>query len=199
PNLNFRGYCGTLASGIVRKGDAVVALPSGKTSRIKSIVTQDEELQVAWPPMAVTLTLEDEIDVSRGDQLVHPDNLPLSSDTVTATIVWMSDAPMLPGKQYNFKHTTQSLSGHISTIHHRIDVNTLERSPAPALELNGIGLCEVQFSQPLHFDPYRRNRTTGSFIIIDRLTNVTIGAGLIEGDSTSAPRRKESHAQVTQE
>jgi bifunctional enzyme CysN/CysC len=180
PNLNFRGYCGTVASGIVRKGDEIQVLPSGKTSRIKSIVTHEEELEQAWPPMAITLTLEDEIDISRGDMLVHPANPPVSSDQVTATIVWMSEQRMLPGKQYNFKHTTKSLSGNITLIHHKVDVNTLEKSPAPALELNEIALCDISFDQPLHFDAYQRNRTTGSFIIIDRLSNVTIGAGMIE-------------------
>jgi bifunctional enzyme CysN/CysC len=199
PNLNFRGYCGTIASGIVHKGDTVLALPSGKTSRIKSIVTHDEELELAWPPMAVTLTLEDEIDVSRGDQLVHPDNLPTSSENVTATIVWMSESRMLPGKQYNFKHSTKSLSGNISVIHHRIDVNTLEHSPAPALELNEIALCEISFDQALHFDAYRINRTTGSFIIIDRLTNVTIGAGMIQDGTAVNRRAEEKRSHVTPE
>jgi bifunctional enzyme CysN/CysC len=199
PNLNFRGYCGTIASGIVHKGDTVLALPSGKTSRIKSIVTHDEELELAWPPMAVTLTLEDEIDVSRGDQLVHPDNLPTSSENVTATIVWMSESRMLPGKQYNFKHSTKSLSGNISVIHHRIDVNTLEHSPAPALELNEIALCEISFDQALHFDAYRINRTTGSFIIIDRLTNVTIGAGMIQDGTAVTRRAEEKRTHVTPE
>jgi bifunctional enzyme CysN/CysC len=191
PNLNFRGYCGTIASGIVHKGDLVQVLPSGKTSRVKSIVTYDEELERAWPPMAVTLTLEDEIDVSRGDMLVHPDNQPASRDSVTATIVWMSEARMLPGTQYNFKHTTKAISGNITLIHHKVDVNTLELSAAPALELNEIGLCDISFDQPLQFDSYQRNRTTGSFIIIDRLSNVTIGAGMIEDDSL----RKRASAQ----
>jgi len=199
PNLNFRGYCGTIASGIVHKGDTIMALPSGKTSRIKSIVTHDEELELAWPPMAVTLTLEDEIDVSRGDQLVHPDNLPTSSVNVTASIVWMSESRMLPGKQYNFKHSTKSLSGNISVIHHRIDVNTLEHSPAPVLELNEIALCEINFDQPLHFDAYRINRTTGSFIIIDRLTNVTIGAGMIQDGIAVTRRAEEKRSHVTPE
>jgi bifunctional enzyme CysN/CysC len=197
PNLNFRGYCGTIASGIVHKGDVVMALPSGKTSRIKSIVTQDEELESAYPPMAVTLTLEDEIDVSRGDQLVHPGNLPVSRDSVTATVVWMSEARMLPGKQYNFKHTTRSLTGHVNVINFKIDVNTLEHSAAPALELNEIGQCEINFDQSLHFDPYKTNRTTGSFIIIDRLTNVTIGAGMIDGDSDRARGSEAKHGHVT--
>jgi bifunctional enzyme CysN/CysC len=197
PNLNFRGYCGTIASGIVHKGDLLQVLPSGKTSRVKSIVTYDEELERAWPPMAVTLTLEDEIDISRGDMLVHPENLPASLDNVTATIVWMSEARMLPGKQYNFKHATSSVSGNITLIHHKVDVNTLEKSPAPALELNEIGLCDLSFDQPLYFDAYKRNRSTGAFIIIDRLSNVTIGAGMIEDDSARRKSTEPHHDHVT--
>jgi bifunctional enzyme CysN/CysC len=197
PNLDFRGYCGTIASGVVHKGDLVQALPSGQTSRVKSIVTYDEELECAWPPMAVTLTLEDEIDISRGDMLVHPGNLPASRENVTATIVWMSEAPLLPGKQYNFKHTTRSLSGIITLIHHKVDVNTLEHSSAPSLELNEIAVCDISFDQPVQFDSYQLNRSTGSFIIIDRLSNVTIGAGMIEDDSKRAKQGDHRHGHVT--
>jgi bifunctional enzyme CysN/CysC len=197
PNLNFRGYCGTVASGIVRKGDQITVLPSGKTSRVKSIVTYDEELELASPQMAVTLTLEDEIDISRGDLIVHDDNLPGALDTVTATIVWMSEATMLPGKQYDFKHASKALTGQISTIHHKIDVNTLETKPAPTLELNEIGLCEVSFTQTLYFDPYKRNIATGAFIIIDRLTNVTVGAGMIESSTRKARHHVSNTGHVT--
>jgi bifunctional enzyme CysN/CysC len=196
PNLNFRGYCGTVASGIVRKGDQITVLPSGKTSRVKSIVTYDEELELASPQMAVTLTLEDEIDISRGDLIVHDDNLPGALDTVTATIVWMSEATMLPGKQYDFKHASKALTGQISAIHHKIDINTLESKPAPVLELNEIGLCEVSFTQTLFFDAYKRNIATGAFIIIDRLTNVTVGAGMIE-TSTKVSRHERNTGHVT--
>ncbi len=199
PNLNFRGYCGTVASGVVRKGDSLTVLPSGKSSRVKSIVTQDEELESAFASMAVTLTLEDEIDISRGDLLVHNDNLPVTSDVVTATIVWMSDDQMLPGKQYYFKHTTNMLSGHIGSIHHKIDVNTLAQQPAPALALNEIAVCDISFTHPLHFDSYRKNRSTGAFIVIDRLTNVTVGAGMIEGTNPALPAHSHSHGHVTPE
>ncbi|MEY4641371.1 MAG: hypothetical protein RLZZ227_1365 [Pseudomonadota bacterium] len=197
PNLNFRGYCGTVASGIVRKGDQITVLPSGKTSRVKSIVTYDEELELASPQMAVTLTLEDEIDISRGDLIVHEDNLPGALETVTATIVWMSEAAMLPGKQYDFKHASKALTGKISTIHHKIDVNTLDTKPAPTLELNEIGSCEVSFAQTLYFDPYKRNTATGAFIIIDRLTNVTVGAGMIESNTRKARQHASSTGHVT--
>jgi len=179
PNLDFRGYCGTMASGVVRKGDQVTALPSGKTSTVKSIVTYDEELEHAFTPMAITLTLEDEIDISRGDMIVHSDNIPASGDTFTANIVWMNEKALLPGKQYDFKLNTKSTSGQISNIRHKVDVNTLETSPAPALELNEIGLCEVNLNESVYFDDYLANPSTGAFIIIDRLTNVTVGAGMI--------------------
>ncbi|MEX0619192.1 MAG: sulfate adenylyltransferase subunit CysN [Pseudohongiellaceae bacterium] len=179
PNLNFRGYCGTVASGVVRKGDKITVLPSGKTSRVKSIVTYDEELELAHADMAVTLTLEDEIDVSRGDMIVHADNLPATGKKFAATIVWMAEQPLLPGKLYDIKLNTKSVSGRISAISSRIDVNTLIKSPAPTLELNEIGICEVELDQMVCYDNYSDNRATGSFIVIDRLSNVTVGAGMI--------------------
>jgi bifunctional enzyme CysN/CysC len=184
PHLDFRGYCGTVASGIVRKGDNITVLPSRKTSKVKSIVTYEGELEEAFPPLAVTLILEDEIDISRGDMLVNVDNLPDLSDKVDAHIVWMSDQPMLPGKQYIIKQATRKITGAISSIRYRIDINTLEREPAPALKLNEIARCEVSVSQSIAFDPYKTNRLTGSFIIIDRMTNVTVGAGMIIGASS---------------
>jgi len=199
PNLNFRGYCGTIASGTVRKGDRVMVLPSGKQSRIKSIVTYDEELELAYPPMAVTLTLEDEVDISRGDMLVHGDNLPASGDTVTATVVWMNEGALLPGKLYDFKHTTRLLSGQVTAIHHKIDVNTLATSPAPTLELNEIARCDLRFNQQIGFDPYRENAATGAFIIIDRLTNVTVGAGMIESGDRIVRKTDRNQGHVRRE
>jgi bifunctional enzyme CysN/CysC len=185
PNLNFRGFCGTVASGRVSKGDAVMALPSRKTSRVKSIVTFDGELEEAFAPQAITITLEDEIDVSRGDMLVRPDNVPRLAESFDATVVWMTDEPLLPGKQYWFKQTTRVAAGSISRLRYRIDVNTLHRQEAQQLGLNEIGRCQVRLSQPLAFDPYRQNRATGAFIIIDRLTNVTVGAGMILGQHSA--------------
>jgi bifunctional enzyme CysN/CysC len=184
PNLDFRGYCGTVASGIVRKGDNIVALPSRKSSKVKSIVTYDGDLEEAFPPQAITLTLEDEIDISRGDVLVNADNLPALADKVDAHVVWMSEQPMLPGKQYVIKQATRKTTGAISAIRYKIDVNTLESESAPVLQLNEIARCEVNFSQSIAFDPYRSNRQTGSFIIIDRMSNVTVGAGMIIGVSS---------------
>jgi bifunctional enzyme CysN/CysC len=184
PNLDFRGFCGTVAAGIFHKGDKITALPSGKTSTIKSIVTFDGELEEAFPPMAVTLTLDDEIDISRGDTIVRSDNLPSVADKFDAKIVWMAENSLTPGKQYIIKLATRSVSGSIANIQHRIDVNTLEHHDAKNLQLNEIGLCTVSVNSPVVFDAYNRSKGTGSFIIIDRLTNVTVGAGMITGASS---------------
>ncbi len=182
PNLDFRGFCGTVASGIFHKGDTITVLPSGKSSKIKSIVTYDGELEKAYPPMAITLTLEDEIDASRGDIIVSKTQ-PLVADTFQATIVWMTEQAMTPGRQYIIKLATRNVSGSIAKINYRIDVNTLEHFPASELQLNEIGTCTVSVNAPVVFDPYRNSKGTGSFIIIDRLTNVTVGAGMISGAS----------------
>ncbi|MBI3934171.1 MAG: sulfate adenylyltransferase subunit CysN [Acidobacteria bacterium] len=181
PNLDFRGYSGTLAAGLLHPGDPVVALPSRQTSRVQAIVTYEGNLQDAFPPQAITVTLEDEIDLSRGDMLAPPDNLPLLGTRFNAHVVWMSETPLIPGKQYYLKQTTRTVTGSVSRIHYRIDVNTLQQVPVERLKLNGIALCEVALNAPLAFDPYKRCKGTGSFIIIDRLTNVTVGAGMIVG------------------
>ena len=185
PNLNFRGFAGTLASGIVRKGDEVMALPSGKTSKVKSIVTFEGELEHAGPGQAITLTLEDEIDVSRGDMLVHADNRPQVSDSFEAMLVWMGEEPMLPGKKYDIKRATSYVPGSIPSIVHRVDVNTLEQGAASELKLNEIGRVKVALDAPIALDGYEYNRTTGAFIVIDRLTNGTVGAGMIIADPVS--------------
>ena len=182
PNLNFRGFAGTLASGVVRKGDEVVVLPSGKRSTVKSIVTFDGELEQATPGEAITLTLEDEIDVSRGDMLVHADNRPRIADSFDAMLVWMAEEPMLPGKKYDIKRATSYVPGSIASITHRVDVNTLEHGLASSLQLNEIGRVKVALDAPIALDGYAQNRTTGAFIIIDRLTNGTVGAGMIIAD-----------------
>lgn len=182
PNLNFRGFAGTLASGIVRKGDEVVVLPSGKRSTVKSIVTFDGELEQATPGEAITLTLEDEIDVSRGDMLVHADNQPRITDSFDAMLVWMAEEPMLPGKKYDIKRATSYVPGSIASITHRVDVNTLEHGSASSLALNEIGRVKIALDAPIALDGYAQNRTTGAFIIIDRLTNGTVGAGMIIAD-----------------
>src|SRR5437016_4782519 len=188
PNLDFRGFSGTLASGIVRKGDEIMALPSRKTSRVKSIITYDGDLDEAFSPQSVTLTLEDEIDVSRGDMLVRPGNVPRVEQKFEATVVWMSEEPMVPGKSYGFKQTTKLTPGTISTLRYQIDVNTLHRQDAPTLKLNEIGRCTISLSQPICFDGYRRNRATGSFIVIDRVSNGTVAAGMILDRSAADAR-----------
>nr|WP_298173086.1 sulfate adenylyltransferase subunit CysN [uncultured Pseudomonas sp.] len=196
PNLNFRGFAGTLASGIVRKGDEVVALPSGKGSKIKSIVTFEGELEHAGPGQAVTLTLEDEIDVSRGDMLVHADSRPQISDSFDAMLVWMAEEPMLPGKKYDIKRATSYVPGSIASIAHRVDVNTLEHGPASSLQLNEIGQVRVALDAPIALDGYAHNRTTGAFIVIDRLTNGTVGAGMIIADPVGAQRSEGHHGKL---
>ncbi|MEQ1485685.1 sulfate adenylyltransferase subunit CysN [Methyloglobulus sp.] len=182
PNLDFRGFCGTVASGVFHKGDVVTALPSGKSSKIKAIVTYEGDIKEAFPPMAVTFTLENEIDVSRGDMLVgNSKAAPIVSDKFRANIVWMAEKSLTPGRQYAIKLATRSVYGSISLIHHRIDVNTLEHHDANELKLNEIGSCTVSVNAPVVFDPYKNSKWTGSFIIIDRLTNGTVGAGMITG------------------
>ena len=179
PHLDFRGFCGTIASGAVRKGDEVMVLPSKKTSTVASIVTLDGELEEAFAPLSVTLTLADEVDVSRGDTIVHTGNVPQIESHFDAMVVWMDEAPMVPGKQYLIKQCNKMSPGAVTTLRYRVDVNTLHRQDAPTLNLNEIGRCQVSVTQPFIFDGYRRNRGTGAFIIIDRMTNHTVAAGMI--------------------
>ncbi|WP_346799009.1 sulfate adenylyltransferase subunit CysN [Halomonas sp. Bachu 37] len=179
PNLDFRGYCGTLAAGILRPGQAVKALPSGKHSTVERIVTFDGDLEAAYPGQAITVTLDDEIDISRGDWLVAADaEIPLSN-TFAADIVWMHEDALVPGKLYDFKLATRDLSGQVSTIDYQIDVNSLEKHPAERLELNAIAHCEVELTAAIPLDDYRTSPGTGSFTVVDRLNNVTVGAGMI--------------------
>jgi len=185
PNLDFRGFCGTVASGVFHKGDLITVLPSGKSSKIKTIVTFDGELEQAFAGMAVTLTLEDEIDISRSDVIIGlQKTAPIVVDKFKATIVWMAEQAITPGRRYVFKLATRRVSGSVSMIHHRIDVNTLEHHDANELKLNEIGSCSFAVNAPVVFDPYQLNKTTGSFIIIDPLTNATVGAGMIIGNAS---------------
>ncbi len=181
PNLDFRGYCGTMAGGIIKKGDNITVLPSGKTSSVESIVTYEGEIDEAYPPMAITLTLNDEIDVSRGDMIICTDDVPIVADQFDANIVWMAEAEMKPGKQYYIKIGTKSVIGSISTVNHRIDINSLDETEANVLQLNEIGHCHVAVNAPVVFDSYILCKHTGAFIIIDRISNVTVGAGMITG------------------
>ncbi len=179
PNLDFRGYCGTVASGVVRCGDKVMVLPSKKTSRIKSIDTFDGKLEYAFPPQSVTLCLEDEVDVSRGDMIVHVGNQPRVDHNVEAMIVWMNEIKMEINKPYIIKHTASDVRGVVAKLHYHIDSDNLHRNQADGLELNEIGRISLELFKPIIFDPYVKNRATGSIILIDPMTNATLAAGMI--------------------
>jgi len=180
PNLNFRGFCGTIASGIIKPGDKITALPSGKSSTVKAIVTFEGELEEGFAGQAITLTLNDEIDISRGDMLVKSDSIPDTNSAFKAHIVWMAEEHLAPGKLVDIKLGSKLASGSIQSIDHLIDVNTLAKTNADHLELNSIASCTIHLNQTIAFDNYSENKATGSFIIIDRLTNVTVGAGMID-------------------
>jgi sulfate adenylyltransferase large subunit len=191
PNQDFRGLAGQLASGSIHPGDAVVVLPSGRETRVRSLVAREGELHEAFAPMSVTVCLEDEVDVSRGDMLVARDDLPSRVQRFQATLVWMNEKAAAPGRPYLLKHTTQTVSARIAEIRHRIDIHTLGAQPAGELQLNEIGVVLVEAQRPLFVDPYRNNRATGSFILLDPLTNETMGAGMIEAaaaENMDAPR-----------
>ncbi len=179
PNQDFRGFAGTIASGTIRRGDTVRALPSGRTSRVTRIVGYEKDLDTAVAGQSITLTLADEIDVSRGDVLAAADSPPAVSDQFQATIIWMHDEPMLRGRPYIIKLGTRTLTGSITTPRHKVNVNTLERLAAKQLELNEIGVCNLSFDRAVPFDAYADNRETGGFILIDKLSNDTVGAGLL--------------------
>ena len=181
PNLDFRGFAGTIALGEINVGDKIVALPSGKSSTVKEIVTFDGNLEHAFAGQAVTLTLNDEIDVSRGNMLIRADQgIPAISRSVKATVVWMADQPLVLGKLYNIKIGTQTVPAKVTGINFRTNVNTLEQMQVDHLELNAIANVTIEFDAPVVFDRYQDSRYTGSFIFIDRLNNVTIGAGMVE-------------------
>ena len=180
PNLDFRGFSGKVASGIIRKGDEIMALPSRKTSRVKSIVTYDGELEYAFCPQCVTITLEDEIDISRGEMLVKPDNIPFIGRHLQTKLVWMDEEPMDRGKQFFLKANTNTTRATISAIDYRIDVNTMEHLEGKDFKLNEIGQVQITTAKTLFFDAYKQNRATGAFILIDPITNNTCAVGMIE-------------------
>ncbi|OGV50918.1 MAG: bifunctional sulfate adenylyltransferase subunit 1/adenylylsulfate kinase [Lentisphaerae bacterium GWF2_52_8] len=179
PNLNFRGYAGQIASGVVKKGDELLAVPSMRKSRVKSIVTYEGELDYAFAPQSVAITLEDELDVSRGEMLVHVHNIPRVNRHFEAMIVWMSESPLDPSQQYIIKQTSRQTQIRIDEIRYRTNVNTMHREQADNLQMNEIGRIVCTARQPLFFDPYTKNRATGSFIVIDMLSNNTVAAGMI--------------------
>ncbi len=180
PNLDFRGFSGKVASGIIRKGDEIMALPSRKTSRVKSIVTYEGELDYAFCPQCVTITLEDEIDISRGEMLVRPNNLPFIGRHIQTKLVWMDEEPMDRSKQFFLKANTNTTRATISAIDYRIDVNTMEHLEGKDFKLNEIGQVQITTAKTLFFDAYKQNRATGAFILIDPITNNTCAVGMIE-------------------
>ncbi len=180
PDLDFRGFCGTLASGIIRPGDEVVVPASGQKSRVARIVTMDGDLDEAIAGQSVTLTLEDEIDVSRGDLLATPVARPDHSDQFEAHLVWMHEDALLPGRSYLLKTGSTTVPAQITQLKHKINVNTLQQEPGKTLALNEVGVCNLSLSKTVSFDPYQENRTTGNFILIDRFTNATVGAGMVD-------------------
>jgi len=200
PNLDFRGFSGTMASGVVRVGDEVSSLPSLQQSRIKAIYGPDGELEQAFAPQAITVTLDDEIDVSRGNMLVPVNNIPQIGNEFEAMVVWMHEDAAKSGKGYLVKHTSSMIPGVLSDIRYKIDVNTMSRDKdinevtesINSLELNEIARCHITLHRPVAFDPYDKNHTTGAFIIVDRLSNVTVGAGMIVDRIVSKPAHEKA-------
>jgi sulfate adenylyltransferase large subunit len=194
PDANFRGFAGRVASGVIRPGDDVLALPSGQRTRVRSIVSYDGDLPEAFAPMSVNLQLEDEIDLSRGDMLVSPENGPRVSRRFRAMVVWLHGRPLEVGRTYLVKHTARQTKIRALQIRHRVNINTFELEEATQLNMNDIASVEFEAHVPLFFDPYASNRATGSFILIDELSNATVGAGMIEetgldGEQLEAPER----------
>lgn len=185
PNLDFRGFCSKIASGVIRKGDEIMALPSKKKSHVKSIVTYEGELDEAFCPQCVTITLEDEIDISRGEMIVKSDNLPEVSRHIETMLVWMDEEPMDRKKQFYLKHNTNTTRATVDHIDYKVDVNTMEKSPAEQFKLNEIGKVKITTAKTLFFDAYSKNKATGSFILIDPITNNTSAVGMIIGSTAT--------------
>jgi sulfate adenylyltransferase large subunit len=190
PDANFRGFAGRVASGVVRPGDDVLALPSGRRTRVRSIISYDGDLPEAFAPMSVTLRLEDEIDLSRGDMLVSPENSPRVSKRFRALVVWLHEIPLEVGRTYLVKHTARQTKIRALQIRHRVNVNTLEKEQATHLNMNDIASVEFETHVPLFFDSYASNRATGSFILIDAISNATVGAGMIQEDLPDRDEQK---------
>ncbi|MDQ7062064.1 MAG: sulfate adenylyltransferase subunit CysN [Sulfurimonas sp.] len=191
PNLDFRGFCGTIAAGKVKVGDGITVLPSGKSTKVKSIINGGDITEAnrevacseAYAPMAITITTEDEVDISRGDMIVHTNNMPRVSNSLKVMLVWMDEKAMDTQRSYDIKRATSVVSGNFEHINYKIDVNTYERTQVDRLELNDIASCKMLLTQPIAADSYESNRLTGSFIVVDRITNDTVGAGMIVGVS----------------
>jgi len=189
PNLDFRGFCGTIAGGSVSVGDNITVLPSGKTTKVKSIIdagnitesNNDARVERAFTSMAVTITTEDEVDISRGDMIVHTDNLPAVSNNIKVMLVWMDEKPMRSDKTYDIKRATSVVTGSFEKINYKIDVNSYEKTEVNQLKLNDIASCRMLLTRPIAADAYSDNRLAGSFIVVDRMSNNTVGAGMIVG------------------
>jgi bifunctional enzyme CysN/CysC len=179
PNLDYRGFSGQIASGVVKRGDEILVLPSGKSSRVRAIDSADGEREEAFAPQSVTLRLEDEIDCSRGDMIVHPHNRPRVARDLEAHLVWLHERALDPKKTYWLKHTTRTVRMQVTAVRWKMELTTLSETPAETLALNDIGRVSITCHQPLYFDAYRRNRASGAFVIVDSLTNNTVGAGMI--------------------
>lgn len=191
-NLDFRGFCGTVASGVIKVGDEITVLPSKKSSKVKEIVTYDGNLPYAYAQQAITLTLEDEIDISRGDVIVKSDEQADEANNFDVDIVWLSEDPLIKGKQYFIKRATTTTVGTISQFYYKTDVNTLERSATNTLNLNEIARAKLDLEQIIAYDTYDKIKTMGSFIIIDRVTNNTVGAGMIRSKSSDQSKKDSS-------
>lgn len=189
PNLDFRGFCGTIASGSVQVGDEITVLPSGKTTKVKSIINAGDITEAdikttttyAYAPMAITITTEDEVDISRGDMIVHTKNLLKVSNSLKVMLVWMDEKPMSIGRTYDIKRATSVITGSFEHINYKIDVNTYERTQVDTLGLNDISSCRMLLTRPIAADSYKENKETGGFIVVDRISNNTVGAGMIVG------------------
>ncbi|MGJ0310923.1 sulfate adenylyltransferase subunit CysN [Aliarcobacter cryaerophilus] len=193
-NLDFRGFCGTVASGVIKVGDEITVLPSKKSSKVKEIVTYDGNLHYAYAQQAITLTLEDEIDISRGDVIVKSDEQADEANNFDVDIVWLSEDPLIKGKQYFIKRATTTTVGTISQFYYKTDVNTLERSATNTLNLNEIARAKLDLEQIIAYDTYDKIKTMGSFIIIDRVTNNTVGAGMIRSKSIDQSKKDSSYS-----
>jgi bifunctional enzyme CysN/CysC len=185
----FRGYGGQVASGVVREGDEIVVLPSGRRSKVTRIAVYEGDLEYAFAPLSVTLCLSDELDISRGDMLVHSNNVPRTERALDAMVIWMSERPLEVGRTYAIKHASQTVKASCAELLYRVDPDTLRREDSRQLYLNDIGRARFTLFRPLHLDEYRRNRTTGRFILIDPLTNVTVGAGMVTDRLSAEPLR----------
>jgi len=194
PDLDFRGYAGTVASGVLRVGDTIAVVPSGKTSTVKSIVTFEGPIEEAAASMSVVLTLHDEVDISRGDMIVAPNNAPPVENSIEAMLVWFNEEPLQTGKQYLIKHTTAQSSAVVSDVRYRINIADLHRESATNLQMNEVGRVHIECARPLAADAYAKNRATGAFILIDRLTNATVGAGMVVERKIAADALKRRRA-----